>query len=124
MQAMQKGPIHPTPVTQTQGPLPKNRWTPERHKVRLVEGWPCTCIFRCDACATRRWVYAFIYHLFIYGLMSYVCTIMSAGVTQTYPKDFRDVAMLLLLNSQAHERRAPNPAARVPPVIWQQVRLR
>jgi hypothetical protein len=42
---------------------------------------------------------------------------------QTYPKDFRDVAMLLLLNSQAHERRAPNPAARVPPVVWQQVRL-
>lgn len=33
------------------------------------------------------------------------------------------MAMLLLLNSQAHERRAPNPAARVPPVIWQQVRL-
>lgn len=42
-QAMQTRPTNPPPVTPPQGPLPKNRWTPERHKVPLVlsTGVPC-----------------------------------------------------------------------------------
>lgn len=42
-------------------------------------------------------------------------------VFQQYPKEFRDALYLVLLNSQAHTGRAPNAAAKLPPVLWQHV---